>query len=121
MTAAQKSQRAADALRGAGDLMIALRLMIDRELPDTTAGAEECELLFREFGEGFRDVWKDPKAEHYLRQIVYGAQAMVRAFHEHQREKLAESLVRDCDDQELDRYLRLAMREAHERRQPKQS
>jgi hypothetical protein len=111
--------RMIDAHRGAGDLCDAIRLILDRNLLDTTAGAEECEVLVRELDEGFRELWRSPDCAEYLRQIVYCAQAMVQAFNEKQRKQLALSLVRDGDDEELQDVLRLAVCEVRKRQRPK--
>jgi hypothetical protein len=62
-----------------GDLVRAAQLIIRYHLPLTSAGAEECERMIRENGEGNRDMWVHPT---YLQTTVYMAQAIIAEFEE---------------------------------------
>ncbi len=65
-----------DALFGQGDVMRAVRAIVDHRLPLTPEGATECERVIREHGEGFRQKWAHPR---WLPQTIAMAQAIVEA------------------------------------------
>jgi len=58
-----------------GDVVRAVDMIVDHNLPLTTAGADECERLIREHGEGNRTLWVHP---HYLQTTINLAQEIVR-------------------------------------------
>jgi hypothetical protein len=58
-----------------GDLVRAVQTIVQHKLPLTTAGADECERLIREFGEGNRTLWG---RRNYLRTTIHFAQECVR-------------------------------------------
>lgn len=68
-----------NALYGQGDVVRAVNFIVDHKLPLTTEGAQECERLIREYGEGFRDAWSHPV---WLPQTIAMAQAIVLAVRE---------------------------------------
>jgi hypothetical protein len=86
------SDRIWEARRGQGDVCIAFEFIIDRDLPLTTAGAEQCEQHMRDLDEGNRELW--PHGD-YLRYTVYMAQALVRSM----RIEAARELLNRADDE----------------------
>lgn len=65
----------AEAQYAQGDVVRAIQTIARHNLPLTTAGADECERLIRENGEGNRTLWGQLN---YLRTTIHLAQECVR-------------------------------------------
>jgi len=73
-----------------GDVMLAVQMIAQHDLPFGSAGAIECERLIREYNEGNRAMWSHPD---YLPDLIRLAQNAVRETREKDAHRTREERV----------------------------